>query len=289
MCLIHLHTRLGTLCFKRTQLDATEYEFSWNKEITGVLRIDGGNVTGKGEFEDIPAARIVRTAIVKSPNGGELWRARKIQTITWTNDGADAVHVEFSADNGQRGHACPLLQFLLKIKNLHGKYRISVPKNVLYVWSILSQVQNMIAVMQHSKIGPLLLLFSIRLLKPTQIQGGTTDRIDWITDEAQAVRFEYSANGADNWINVTGTKPAADATTPWLVPTVNTCNAVVRMVDAATDLELALSDRFRIVIGAAEFISPKPGTAFKGGQTATIRCNVTKTDRYDLWYSVVWR
>jgi len=58
------------------------------------------------------------------------------------------------------------------------------------------------------------------------------------------------------------------------------------MVDAATDLELALSDRFRIVIGAAEFISPKPGTAFKGGQTATIRCNVTKTDRYDLWYSV---
>lgn len=279
-------TRLGTLRFKRTQLDATEYEFSWNKEITGVLRIDGGNVTGKGKFEDIPAARIVRTAIVKSPNGGELWRARKIQTITWTNDGADAVHVEFSADNGQRWtrlSTTPILaknqEFAWQVPNIRSK-------------ECLVRLVNPVTSAEYDRsdatfeIGPP----SSAILYPTaetnSIQGGTTDRIDWITDEAQAVRFEYSANGADNWINVTGTKPAADATTPWLVPTVNTCNAVVRMVDAATDLELALSDRFRIVIGAAEFISPKPGTAFKGGQTATIRCNVTKTDRYDLWYSV---
>lgn len=279
-------TRLGTLRFKRTQLDATEYEFSWNTQLTGVLRIDGGNVTSKGKLDDIPAAKVLRTATVTAPNGGELWRARKIQTITWKNEGADAVHVEYSLDNGQRWERITTTPVLAKNQELAWQVPNVRSKECLV------RLVNPTTSAEYDRSDA---TFEIgapasAILYPTagtkSIQGGTTDRIDWVTDEAQAVRFEYSANGADNWINVTGTKPAADATTPWLVPTVNTCDAVVRMVDATSNLELALSDRFRIVIGSADFIAPKAGTGFLGGQTATIRCNVTKADRYDLWYSV---
>jgi len=278
-------TKLGTLSFKIAN-PSTRYEFGWH-EITAVLTTDGRIITGDGEFLPIEPVDVVRTVSVISPNGGETWRGGKFYTITWALPSDDAFgNLEYSDNAGATWNAINIEPISL----MSGSYDWKTPEinsNKCLV--------RIVDTRNNNEIDRSDALFSIsedviKITRPASTDPtykfGKSDYIEWTMEDMATIRFEFSANGKDNWYSVTGPISSRLLQTKWDIPAVNTKDAVVRMVDVNTGKILAYSTPFRILGGSATFINPKKGQLVKCGNTEPVRWTYEFIDKFDLQLSV---
>ena len=278
-------TKLGTLEFKINSF-VDRYEFAWHN-ITAVLTTDGRNVTGSGEFMPIEPVDVVRTVAVTSPNGGENWRSGKTYQITWTLPSDNAMgYLEFSDNAGASWSKITVEPINL----MSGVYTWNSPKvnsNKCLVRIVDTRNGNEI---DRSNNTFTLSEDVIKITRPASTDPiykfGKSDFIEWTMEDLATIRFEFSANGKDNWTIVTGPVSSRLLQTKWEIPAVNTREAVVRMVDVTTNQVLAYSSPFKILGGNGTFINPKKGQIVKCGNSEPVRWTSEYINKFDLQLSV---
>lgn len=278
-------TYLGTLRFNIVK-DKEIYPFDWH-DITVVLTTDGHDVTGDGDFDDIEDEVNLKTTVIKVPNGGESWRSGQVYTVSWTKSTTDKpVHVEYSIDNGATWNRITAAPISLN--------------NTFYNWKTpnVSSTECLVAVVDAEtkaiidrSDAPFTLMPSLaQITRPTAddgiYAGGNSDFINWLVEDQANVRFEFSIDGANNWMPVSADAVNSDAgSVEWVVPVVNTKNATVRMINNETNEVMAVSEPFKILAGALTLKKINPANEVQAGEERDIKWIHNNVSKFDLQFS----
>ena len=284
-------TKLGTLVFAIKDISiANSYEFNWYKS-TALHDIDGEFIKfqkdGGGDGENTIAAKII------SPNGGESWKVGKSYFVSWTKPSNDNnINIQLSTDNGSTW--MEINEDLLDIKNTNFEYFVETFNSTECLVRLVNQNGDEIDVSDN--------VFTIEppayfITKPSSSDpvyvSGDRSTIEWLSNEPVDVYFEFSANGKDNWIQVTDVVSSVAGTVQWTVPNtlenINTKNAVIKMVEVnANGRKLDASEPFRVLKGTLSFTNPTPGsilTYSDENPTANVNWIMNNVSKFDLWYS----
>lgn len=278
-------TYLGTLRFRIID-NAKNFNFKWHNA-TVVYTVDGNDVTADGKFLVIPSINLESPVTLIFPNGGEQLIAGRPYSITWTNSPVSKlVYVDFSKDAGntwERVTSSP-------IELMSGSYNWNTPRvnsnNCLVAivdaatGKVIDKSDNVFSLSSAPA------LISRPSSKDPVYTGGASDFIRWEIEENVAVKFEFSENGVSNWKQVSNIIQSNKLEVNWVLPTVNTKNAVVRMVNAQTGQVIASSSPFRILAGSLVITSPREGEKLKAGTKKPVRWNYNNVNTFDLQLSL---
>lgn len=278
-------TYLGTLRFRIID-NAKNFNFKWNN-ITVVYAVNGKDITANGNFLVIPSINIDSPVSLIFPNGGEQLMAGRPYSITWTTSPVSKlVYIDFSKDAGntwERITASP-------IELMSGSYNWNTPRvnsnNCLVAivdaanGKVIDKSDNVFSLSSAPA------LITRPSSKDPVYTGGASDFIRWEIEENTAVKFEFSENGVSNWKQVSNIIQSNKLEVNWVLPTVNTKNAVVRMVNAQTGEVIASSSPFRILAGSLSITSPREGEKLKAGTKKPVRWNYNNVNTFDLQLSL---
>ncbi|MFP4368211.1 MAG: LamG-like jellyroll fold domain-containing protein [Candidatus Kapaibacterium sp.] len=278
-------TYLGTLRFSIVNPQG-EYIFNWYEEVTSVHAVESGNVTSRGYFEPIQPILIGKDITITNPNGGEIWRAGNLYTVTWTKPVQDQlVFIEYSTNSGAswnriNNEAIPAVA---------GKYNWLTPQ-INSVETLVRLVDaNSGAEIDRSDATFELAPAPVEIIRPAATDGvysgAAQDYIRWSVDKSVTIRFEFSADGIEGWMPVTPEISSDMNQIEWTVPTVNTKEAIVRMVNANTNEVMAVSTPFKILAGSLTITSPRENDIVKVAQETNVRWMHDNVSRFDLQFS----
>ncbi|HRP01207.1 MAG TPA: T9SS type A sorting domain-containing protein [Candidatus Kapabacteria bacterium] len=278
-------TYLGTLRFRIID-NATNFNFKWNNA-TVVYTVDGNNVTADGKFITIPTVNLDAPVSLIFPNGGEQLMAGRPYSITWTNSPVSKlVYIDFSKDAGNTWER--ITSSAVELKS--GSYNWNTPRinsnNCLIAiidatnGKLIDKSDNVFALTSAPA------MITRPSAKDPVYTGGSSDFIRWDIEENVAVKFEFSDNGVSNWKQVSNIIQSNKLEVNWILPTVNTKNAVVRMVNAQTGEVIASSSPFRILAGSLSITSPREGEKLKVGTKKAVRWNYNNVNTFDLQLSL---
>lgn len=275
---------LGVLRFeiKRTDMPLV---FNWFRS-TVVLATDGTILTGRGEFQPIKPI-LLYNATVLAPNGGESWRTSKSYRITWKNNNAPLVRIEFSSDNGATWQ--PASQGA--VQSSLQTYSWQVPAGVNSNQCLMRIIDNETGIeLDRSDKAFSISAAYAAISRPAAAdpiyKSGKSETIAWQSAGYNKVRFEFSSDGGASWSAVSTERNATDGLLYWSIPSTNTKNAVVRMIDSEDGVEITRTGRFKILSGALTFTSPKNTDKLVGNTSSRVRWNSENLNVYDLEYSV---
>jgi hypothetical protein len=115
--------------------------------------------------------------------------------------------------------------------------------------------------------------------------GSTKDVIKWTVDDPTNIRFEFSSDNMNSWTPVTASVSSVTSQVAWTIPSVNTANAYVRMLNATTGEVMAISDEFRILAGSLNLTTPRSGDVLNAGKQTAIRWTSANVSMFDLQLS----
>ena len=275
-------TYLGTLRFK--VIKSTDvYAFDWHNS-TAVLSTTGQNMNKYGDFRVIKPVIVQRDAKVLTPNGSEDWDAGALYTITWTKPNTNSqVNVEYTTDNGNtwnRISAAPL-------DVVSGSYNWKTPA-VNSDECLVRLVDAKTNIEIDRSDAPFSIISApAEITRPTTTdpiyRGGANDFIRWSVNEASKVRFEFSSNGVDSWQSISATVNSTLGQVEWIVPSVNSKNAVVRMIETETNEVLAVSKPFKVLAGAVTMATP---SGVKEHEVTSIKWSADNVSKFDLQLSI---
>jgi len=275
---------VGTLVFKIRQANAT-YNFDWYKS-TAIYRTNGDEITGFGTFDPIDPVSTVRRLTITSPNGGEVWKSGKSYNISWVAPSQDAnVLAELSTDKGNTwtrisdvavlSSTANMEWIATKVNSTECLVRLVGTDGTEY-----DRSNNVFTI-----VPPIAQITRPATTDPVYV-GGKKDVIRWSVEDVKTVKFEFSEDGTNNWKPVTATVNSANGQVEWVVPMVNTKQAVIVMKDVATNSTLAVSEPFKVLIGQVTFISPTAGEALKVNTTKPVRWTSSSVSNFDLQLSM---
>lgn len=278
-------TYIGTLVFNKTSDEVTEYDFSWYKS-TAVLTTTGLNVTDNGTFEVIQPVNIVRSAMIVSPNGGEDLSAGHLYQISWTKPTSNAtVNIEYSADNGLTWNQ--ITSSPIDIMTQSYNWMTPVIRTTQALVRLVNS-QTGIEVDRSDAVFTIMPSPAI-ITRPSASDpvyiGSTKDVIKWTVDDPTNIRFEFSSDNMNSWTPVTASVSSVTSQVAWTIPSVNTANAYVRMLNATTGEVMAISDEFRILAGSLNLTTPRSGDVLNAGKQTAIRWTSANVSMFDLQLS----
>jgi hypothetical protein len=209
------------------------------------LKYIGGSFDGTAmDVNQAPAVSLL------TPNGGEVWYPGGDYPITWSSVSVLNVSLDYSLDNGSSW-----TQIVTNIPTVLGTYLWNVP-------SISSQsalirvrdasnplvsdvsnsgfiVPNQAGVKFSGGAGDgytmdLNASNTLVLLSPNggeSIAAGATVSLLWTSNNLATLMLEYSTNAGSSWQAIVVGTPANLEQYSWLVPSVNTQNALIRLTD----------------------------------------------------------
>ncbi len=273
---------LGTLKFK--VIKATDvYAFNWYKA-TAVLSTDGRNMNEFGDFRVIKPVIVQRDADVLTPNGGEEWDAGALYTITWTKPNTNSqVNVEYTTDNGNTWNRISAAA----IDVVAGSYNWKTPA-VNSDECLVRLVDAKTSIEIDRSDAPFSIISApAEITRPTSTdpiyRGGANDFIRWSVNEPSKVRFEFSSNGVESWQSVSATVNSTLGQVEWIVPSVNSKQAVVRMIDNETNEVLAVSKPFKVLAGDVTLATP---TGVKENRPTDVKWAADNVSKFDLQLSI---
>ena len=279
-------TYLGTLRFNLLRNDESIF-FRWSK-YGGVLSVDGRNLTGDGIFEEIPPIIVNKTIEFVSPYCAELLDGGTTTTISWkTPIMSRLVNLEYSSDNGSNW---TLITKNSPIQITTGTFLWTTPfinSNLCVIRIVDASSREELAKSCIFKIN----IAPSEITRPTTADptyvSGAKEYIKWICYESIKVYFEFSENGINGWTKVTDVVDASLGQTLWTVATANTCNGVVRMVNAQTGAVVVVSEPFKIGAGSVIITSPKKNDKFTNSNpNITIDWTYKQVTEFTLEYTV---
>lgn len=275
-------TYLGTLNFMIADMNS-KVSFAWHFG-TSVHSIDGRVVTKDGTFHPIEGA-LMYDATITAPNGAERLAQLKPYLIKWLPDGNAPIYVEYSINGGSdwiRINAEP-------IELSSGKLIWNTPAALSTVCLV-----RIIDAESGQEIDRSDAYFSIQpsfaqIIRPQSgdalYHGGAAEEIWWFAQGYSEVKFEFSSDLGESWQSIKGTHNAMDGSAGWRVPKVTTKRALVRMLDADSGQEIAVSGAFRILDGQIVLHTPRFGETLFAGKTTRIRWTSKDVNKFDLYLS----
>lgn len=275
------NTYLGTLRFKiKNPNRPVVFTWHWNRAVYSTSR---ENITDNGDWRPIPPV-LSYTASVTVPNGGEKWRSGRKYAVQWNATGTADVTLEYSLDNG----------------STWVKFGTAISGDKTAQWSLPNTTADKCLIRVVDKesgyeidrsdntfaIAPALASIT-RPAQPDPIYvGGRTDNIKWTAQNVGNVKFEFTADGGKTWSTLTTVTNASTGTLGWKVPTVNSKQAMVRMVEADNGEEISRSDEFKVLAGTLKFVNPKAAEVLKVGVQSRIRWAVENSvTAFDMEFS----
>lgn len=275
-------TFLGTLRFKLVNKNSS-IAFSWYNS-TAVLTTDGRDATKFGKFLTIDGLMLYSTKIV-FPNGGEQLSPKKKATIKWTSTGSANIFLEYSTNAGADWSRINVDPIDAAVKQLEWTTPDVVSSYCLV--RIIDAASNT----ETSRSDT---YFSIvpsfaQIIRPGSADpvysGGINDKIRWSANGVDKVRFEFSSDAGTNWKSISGTILSEQAETGWKLPAITTKSAIVRMLDAETNEEIARTGRFKILYGNVVFRSPKAGETLIVDKYYKVSWSSQNVETFDLQLS----
>ncbi len=275
-------TYLGTLRFSIKNKKGA-LQFAWHDSKI-VLTTDNRDATQYGIFETIPSILMYKAEMI-SPNGGEKLSPKRKYKARWNTDGKSDVYLELSTDAGVTWKKLNSDPLAVDVKT--------------FEWTspdILSDycLMRIVDAETNTELDRSNSYFSIvanfaQLIRPSTddavYSGGASDKIRWSVIGSDRVRFEFSSDAGSNWKPIGSTVMSNLSETAWKIPNVTTKSAVVRMIDADTDVELARSGLFKILNGTLVFKAPKNGEALIANKYYKVRWSSSGVQNFDMQLS----
>jgi hypothetical protein len=256
----------------------------WDTFSAAVLSIEGKDLTRYGTFEAIKPILIDRKTSIVSPRTGDKYIAGLTNKIIWGSEVENAlVNIQYKID----GSAWNTINTSpVSITTLEYVWRTPiVNSDNCYVRIVNASNGKELAISGVFSIEKV----STEITRPaehnTLYTAGASDYIEWNTGEDVLVNFEFSENGISNWVKVAGPVSSTDRKVAWVVRSVTSCQAVVRMVNAQTGDVIAVSTPFRIGAGTVALSSPEKGRTYKTGSKLQIKWSSKGVTSFDLEYS----
>jgi len=278
-------TYLGTLKFK-IRPQATAVYFKWH-ESTSVHTTDSLIITGDGIFIEIPS-KLLYVASVETPNGGEKYGAGKLVNIKWNTDfkyDVD-VFVEYSTNGG-----IDWIRVDSVSVNLQSKSKSWMTPKVYsnnYLVRLIDVETGLEVDRSDGKFS--IVPNSLSLQRPTKYdkvyRGGSIDSILWTSTGYDKIRFEFSSDGGQSWMSVSGEVVAKFGFYKWSIPRYTTKKGVIRVIDVETGEVITRSDEFKILNGSFAFRSPRKGTLWLSGGVGKISWSSSDVSYFDLQISL---
>jgi hypothetical protein len=277
-------TSLGTLRFiiNRT----ADYNFKWHKKVTNVNDVDGLDVTTFGIFKQIESIELEKNTELTYPTAGAELSPNRAYSIQWTEPTYNDVMIDLllSVDNGATWEVVNSNPISIADREYYWVTpKVNSPNCKLKMReveteSIIDEMTNTFAI----------LAAPVDIIKPCAACGnliaGTTTEIVWASDREDQIFFEFSVNGTTNWTKITDEMICNKTITSWVVPEVNTANAVIRMKTTEGKV-IATSTPFSILTGSLAIENPN-NTIIKGGKVQNVTWSYDNVEAFDLAYSL---
>ncbi|NUN07635.1 MAG: T9SS type A sorting domain-containing protein [Ignavibacteriaceae bacterium] len=249
---------------------ATSGSFSWQipsdvSTSQGRVRILDASNNSIADTSD--AVFTIKLLDVTFPNDVNYLQSGLVKNITWNSAQVANIKIDYSVDNGSTWF--PIIA--------------STPANTgSYAWTIpvLSSTQVKVRISdalnafivdsssQSSKIG------NITVLTPNggeRWQSGASQPITWnATASISNVDILYSTDNGVNWLSVVSGLTASSGSYSWTLPQTVSTNSLVKVVDAASNLEIRDSSDAVFTISGLALTSPVGGENWQGGTTRAI-------------------
>ncbi len=230
---------------------------------------------------------------VISPNGGETWEVGSTQPVTWNSSGSiSSVMIEYSFDNGNSWST-----IVSSVSNT-GTYNWPIPDTVSAECLARvtandgggdpkpTDVSDEVFSIVHPSAP------TIRVITPNggeEAVIGSVYEISWFsTGFREPVKIEYSTNGGDSWVEITGSTEN-DGEYDWLVPDEPSETCLVR-ISEIDGQPLDISDAvFSIVspqTGDLTVLTPNGGENLEVGSEYNISWDCSGVNLVVIEYSV---
>jgi len=219
-----------------------------------------------------------------SPNGGEVWTANSIETISWVASGiAGNMTIQYSTNNGTTWTTVST----------------TVPNTGSYSWTVpnVASALCMIKIFETAtpcKVDQSNAVFTIAAQVPVITVTSPNTAVSWIVGSTNAitwsitngtianVRLEYSTNNGSTWTQIIASTPAASGTYNWIVPPSPSIFCLVRISNV---LNPALNDisnvNFTIynaaTVQAITLTNPNGGDILNGCSGTSINWNANNS------------
>ncbi len=223
---------------------------------------------------------------VKSPNGGENWRAGTKKTITWESTNIENVTIDYSTNNGGTWN-----NVVSGLPATDKSYEWVIPSD-LSSSSCKIKISNSIAANVYDVSNS---VFSINraTIQISAPLGGenwrvlTNHYIAWQGNNLQAVNIDYSTNDGVNWIRIASEVSAVSGTYVWNVPNTVSENCRVRVSDFEDPNVNSVSpEKFIISTSGIKLLSPNGSEYWRAGTNHFITWQCSDIAVVKIEYSV---
>jgi hypothetical protein len=204
---------------------------------------------------------------VTYPNGGERIQAGTTKTITWTSSYVTTIKIELTTNNGQ---SWSTLAPSLPAANGSYDWLISNTLSTNNARIRISDFTN--SSITDSSDG----VFSVGWLQVTSPNGGenwlagSTQNITWVNSSSvQTVNIEYFAD--TTWVSIANSVNATQQFYSWLVPSLSTTTAKIRISDALSNWQISDSSNSVFSISSLTVVSPNGNEFLQAGTTHEIK------------------
>ncbi|MBL7999755.1 MAG: T9SS type A sorting domain-containing protein, partial [Candidatus Kapabacteria bacterium] len=260
-------TYLGTLRFEIIGAPGS-IGFKWHSS-SAISGAQGEALMPYGDFKKIPGI-MMYTASITAPTTGSRVGVGRTCNVQWTATGTSNVFVEISIDNGATWTRVNE-KAVATSANALGFTAPSTLASDCFVRLVDEETGDEVSRSKKFALVNISAAVNRPAVSDPIYLGGTNDIIRWSSQGLTNVSFEFSSDNGTTWANATATQTATASSTGWKIPSVNSANCVVRMMDEETKSEVSRSGSFRVLAGTLSFLNPTNGERFKPGVTTRLR------------------
>jgi photosystem II stability/assembly factor-like uncharacterized protein len=186
------------------------------------------------------------TVTVTSPNGGEIWTAGELRSITWNAANLPLARIDYRRDS------MTAWQTVATIEGYAGSFDWTVPADA----TVDAEVRVADAwddSPEDASDAPFTILVpgTLTLTSPDGgevWQYGTGHDITWLGSPSEPLRLEYRTAAAGPWNVVADSVPPAPPAYSWIIPNAPTTTARIRIGEAGGGLVDSSASDFSIVV-----------------------------------------
>ncbi|MFP4544026.1 MAG: YCF48-related protein [Candidatus Kapaibacterium sp.] len=217
---------------------------------------------------------------LSSPNGGEIWYSGEDRQIKWSSQNISKVDILLSKDAGQSW-----MQIITGINALTGEYNWNVGNHPSA--EALIQVRSSANSSISDRSADEFTLGGIDLTSPDggeSYMAGEDVTIEWLSEEVQDVRVQYSDDNGDSWKLIKDSHPADIGFYGWQLPSDPSTEVLVKVTDTQKSSLYDISSS-TFSINGLKLDYPSGGESLLAGSQAEIQWKAVNTGSIKIEFS----
>ncbi|MDP1995417.1 MAG: hypothetical protein Q8K40_09255, partial [Ignavibacteria bacterium] len=223
------------------------------------------------------------TVTVKSPNGGEKWRAASINKISWISSEITKVKIEYSTNDG---FEWKIISDSLEAAS--GTFDWTIPSERTNKARVRVTDISLASTADTSDNSFTIVVPEIMITSPAGGENwktNTVQQIKWNSLDIELVSVEFSTNNGTTWTMIKDSVLASAGLYNWTIPRTSTEQAQIKISDVAHK-EISVTSNSFAIIKPLALLTPQGGEKWFSGSTQQIKWNFNLVDSVKLEYSL---